>query len=108
MEEKKKSLLPIFKWLGIAYVISMVLIVLYSFVLSYTNVPESSITISVIVIVIVSILLSSTMATRSIKEKGLINGAIIGAMYFILLYFLSGVFGEGFAFSRFFFYNDVG
>lgn len=100
MEEKKKNnFLIIGKGLLISYAMSLILIAIYSALLAYTNVPESSIPICVIAITIISIIFSSASAVRKIKENGLINGGILGAMYVMILYIISSIFSTGFSFA---------
>ena len=101
MEEKKNNFIRILKGVIIAYVITMILIAAYSMILAYTNVPESTIPTCVVVISIVSIMLSSSLTLKNIKEKGLINGAIIGAVYLITIYILSSIFAVGFSVNTF-------
>lgn len=100
MEEKKKNnFLIIGKGLLISYAMSLILIAIYSALLAYTNVPESSIPICVIAITIISIIFSSASAVRKIKENGLINGGILGAIYVMILYIISSIFSTGFSFA---------
>lgn len=101
MEEKKSKVLTIFKGVFIAYIITMILIFIYSILLAYTSLPESTIPTCVVVISIISIMLSSSLTLKNIKEKGLINGAIIGAMYLLIIYLLSSIFSVGFDVNSF-------
>lgn len=96
MTEKKNNILRIIKWILIAYLITIVLILLYAVLLTYTNLPESTMPLIVLLISMLSILISSSLSVKKIKEKGLINGAIIGSSYTIILYILSSIFLTGF------------
>lgn len=101
MEEKKNSFISILKGVIIAYIITLILIAVYSIILAYTNLPESTIPTCVVVITFVSVMLSSSLVLKKIKEKGLINGAIIGAIYLITIYILSSIFAVGFSVNTF-------
>ena len=101
MEEKKNNFVSILKGVIIAYVITMILIAIYSMILAYTKVPESTIPTCMVAISIISIMLSSSLTLRNIKEKGLINGAIIGGIYLIVIYVLSSLFAVGFSINTF-------
>lgn len=101
MEEKKSNFFIILKGILIAYVVTAVLISIYSAVLAYTNLKESTIPVCVVVIAIISIMFASSITLRKIKEKGLINGAIIGASYLLTLYILSSIFAVGFSINTF-------
>ena len=86
----------IFKNVVFAYIITLILIVIYSFVLTYTSVPESSIPLFTFVSGMISVFIGSSMAVIKIKEKGLINGAMVGLVYILVLYLLSSIFATGF------------
>lgn len=101
MEEKKSSFLVILKGVLVAYIVTMVLISIYSALLAYTDLSENTIPTCVVVIAIISIMLSSSLTLKKIKEKGLINGAIIGGCYLLILYLLSSIFVVGFEVNAF-------
>ena len=101
MEKKKNKFLEMVKWVFIAYLITIVLIAVYSLILAYTDVPEGTIPTVVLLISIVSVLVSSSLAVKKIKQKGLINGAIIGMLYVMFLYILSSIFITGFSLTAY-------
>lgn len=81
---------------GIAFLISLVLLLAISIILTYTNVSESIITVSVIVISALSILIGSIISALNINKNGIVNGALVGAIYMITIYLLSSIFVSGF------------
>ena len=91
-----KRLLIILRSIAFSYIISIILLMIYAFLLANTNIPESTIPISTFVISLVSVFLGSSMSMIKIKENGLINGGIVGFIYIILLYILSSIFSTGF------------
>lgn len=101
MEEKKSNFFIILKGILIAYVVTAVLISIYSALLAYTSLKESTIPVCVVVIAIISIMFASSITLKKIKEKGLINGAIIGVSYLLTLYILSSIFAVGFSMNTF-------
>lgn len=94
--ENVRRLAIIFKNVILAYIITLILIVIYSFVLAFTSVPESSIPLFTFVSGMISVFIGSSMAVIKIKEKGLINGALVGLVYILILYLLSSIFATGF------------
>ena len=94
--ENVKRMAIIFKNVVLAYIITLVLFVLYSFVLAFTSVPESSIPLFTFVIGMISVFIGSSMAVIKIKEKGMVNGALVGLIYILILYLLSSIFSTGF------------
>lgn len=98
MEEVKENIyLKILKGLGIAFISTLVGILIFSILLTYTNIPESTIPVVIIVISFISILLGSSISTRKISKNGMIRGGIIGGIYTALLYFVSSILNTGFA-----------
>ena len=72
-----------------AYSLSIVLIFILSICISTTSLKESIIRPAVIIISGFSILIASIFLANDKKEKGLINGAIIGVIYMFILYVIS-------------------
>lgn len=99
MENKKSNLFRIIKSVAIAYVITLILIMIFAILLTYTNVPESFMETGVLIISMLSILISSFLSVKKIKENGLRNGALIGMSYVLVLYILSSIFITGFGLS---------
>ena len=83
------------------YIFAVVLIFIYSTLLAYTNISDSTIPSFVAGISIISILLSSIIFSRQIGTSGIINGAIIGGIYIGLIYLLSSLFKTGFALDKY-------
>jgi putative membrane protein (TIGR04086 family) len=102
-EDKGINLYGIFlKSLGICFLVSFVMIVLYALILSFTSVSDSSMNTTIQVIMIVSITLSSIFGGRKISRKGWLFGLALGIVFTILLVPLSMGFGQSFSFDRFF------
>lgn len=75
----------------IAIVASMILLLVFSAILTYTKVSESVSNPVIIVITAVSILIASQISTRKIRKNGIVNGGIIGGIYIITLYLISSI-----------------
>ncbi len=75
------------------YIISILLTILLIFILSLlistTDVSENIIKPVVIAITSISIMIGSFRVSRVKKEKGIINGSILGLIYILTLYILS-------------------
>lgn len=91
-----KRFLIIFRNVIVAYIIALILFVIYSFLLEFTSVPESSIPIVTLVVSMISVFIGSSFAVIKIKENGLINGGLVGLIYILTLYLLSSIFSTGF------------
>ncbi len=75
----------------IAIIASMVLLLIFSAILTYTTISEGVSNPVIIIITAVSILIASQLSTRKIKKNGIINGGIIGGIYIITLYLISSI-----------------
>lgn len=80
-----------------AIIISLIFLVIYACVLAYTNVSETTMVPVIIVIVGISILIGSSISALKIKKQGMLNGALVGLIYMIVLYMLSSVMFTGFS-----------
>lgn len=89
--------IKIVKGLGISLISTLITIFLFSLILSYTNISENIIPIVVIGLTFVSILLGSIISMKRESKNGMINGAIIGGIYVVLLYLISSFLNTGFA-----------
>lgn len=75
----------------IAIISSMVLLLIFSAILTYTTLSESVSNPVIIVITAISILIASQISTRRIRKNGIVNGGIIGGIYIIALYLISSI-----------------
>lgn len=91
-----KRFMIIIRNIAIAYSISLLLLMIYALLLTYTNLSESTIPIITFVISLISVLIGSSLTMIKIRENGLINGGLVGFIYIILLYVLSSLFSTGF------------
>lgn len=82
---------PFLKGIGIAFIVTLISLVIFSLVLTYTNVSESVINPVITIVTGISILIGSSIGNSKIKKNGLLNGALIGACYFIIIYLISSL-----------------
>ena len=81
---------------GVSFITLLILLFIFSAILTYTNIEESIIPITTIVINAVSILIGSSIATIHLKKNGIINGLAIGFIYMLLVYFISAILNNSF------------
>lgn len=99
--DKTKNIKIITKSILISYIITLILIFIYSAILAYTKVPESTIPICLFIIGIISVFISSSLAVIKINKNGLKNGGIIGLGYVFILYLLSSISEATFALTKY-------
>ena len=100
--EKKsnKTYIHILEGLGISILTSLVLLLLFAILLTFTNLSEATINPTIIAVTGVSIVIGSMISSRKIRKNGLVNGAITGVTYIGLLYIFSSVLNENFSINR--------
>lgn len=88
---ENKFLTNIFKGTGIAFIITLVSLVIFSAILTFSNISETIINPVIITLTAISILIGSSIGNNKIKKNGLLNGALIGAIYMIIIYLISSL-----------------
>ena len=86
-----KNSIYIAKGTGIALIISVVCLIIFSLILTYTNISETMIGPVTIAITSVSIMLGSFLGNMKIRKNGLLNGGLIGIAYLLILYLVSSL-----------------
>lgn len=86
-----KQIIRIIKGDGIAIALSILFLLLFSVILTYSNISDTTIPLVIIVINMVAILIGSSISTMKLKKNGILNGIIIGLLYMGILYFLSSM-----------------
>ena len=87
METGKK----IFKGTGISLLVTFILLIIFSAILTYTNISENTITPVILIITAISILIGSSIGNMNAQKNGILNGALVGGTYILILYFISSL-----------------
>jgi len=102
-----KRFFIILRNIGISYVISIILLMIYALLLAYTNISESTIPVITFVISLISVFIGSSLSMIKIRENGLMNGGLVGLIYILLLYFFSSIFSTGFGLNGYSFWMII-
>ena len=97
--ENNKPIVSIIKGIIISFLFTAISLIIFSILLTYTSLSEDTIKPVIITLTGISILIGSSIGTRKLKKNGLLNGAIIGASYIILLYLISSIISSNFSLS---------
>lgn len=97
----------ILKGVLIAYLITLVIFLIFAVVITYTQFPESAIPTVVVVTTILSVIIAGTRVARKAKNRGWLNGAVAGMVYMIILYIISSLALTGFQFDRYVVYMFI-
>jgi len=84
-----------------AYIMTIPVFVIFALILSYTDFPIKYIPLAVLVSTVASLIYAGLKSARTTKEKGWINGCIIGFVYILLLYLLSSIVYKDFSVDRY-------
>lgn len=93
------SISNIIKGIIISFITTIVFLLIFSIILTYTNISESFITPTIIVITAISIFIGSTISNSKIQKNGLLNGAIVGGIYLLIIYLISSIINQKFLVS---------
>lgn len=86
----------IVKGVIISIIFTLIFLFVFSIILTYTKISESFTTPVIIVITAISIFIGSSIGNLNMKKNGLLNGAMIGGIYLLSIYFISGVISQNF------------
>ncbi|MGN1269602.1 MAG: TIGR04086 family membrane protein [Clostridia bacterium] len=95
--EFKQNTIRIIKGSILAILISVILLFIYATILTYTDIQETTILPVILTVVGISILTGSMISVRKIRKNGMLNGAIVGLIYIIILYLSSSMCLVGFS-----------
>ena len=87
----ENNIIKILKGSAISIIITLIGLLIYSIILSYTSVAETTMPVTIIIISAISILIGSTLSTSNIKKNGIINGMFVGLIYIAIIYLLSSI-----------------
>ncbi len=90
-ENGKETIKNIFKGIGISMIFTIVCLFIFSVLLTYTNISESTIIPVILVVTAISILIGSSIGNTKIKKNGILNGAFVGGGYILILYLISSI-----------------
>lgn len=100
MEESiSGNFLNIIKGVIISIIFTLIFLFVFSIILTHTNISETFITPVIIIITAISIFIGSSIGNIKLKRNGLINGALIGGIYLLSIYLLSGIINQNFTLS---------
>ena len=95
------NIIKILKGSILAIVISIILLVIFAIVLTYTNFNENMTPTVIIIITAISILIGSQITTSSIKKNGILNGIVVGLIYVLFLYLMSSTISKNFSLNNY-------
>lgn len=90
-DTESKNIVKIIKGSTVAIIITLLGLLIYSVILASTEIGENTINYVVIGISVLSILIGSIISVSKIAKNGMLNGAIVGGIYIVIIYLLSSI-----------------
>lgn len=84
------------KGLLTGYIVTFIVLIIFAFILTFTDFPEKLIHTAVTIATIISILMASSSTGRNSRNMGWLNGGIAGLVYMVILYALGSALYVGF------------
>ena len=95
-KEKNINIINLISGTIISILLTIIFLIIYATLLSYTNISENTITPVIFIITGICILIGSSISSINLKNQGMINGGWVGLIYVIFLYVVSSIFIAGF------------
>ncbi len=89
--EKRVKMILIGKGVILGYLFMLFEILIYSVLLAYTSIPESSMDTCVFIFSLLSVFIASSLVCVKTKENGMKTGGIVGLLYILLIYILNSI-----------------
>ena len=97
----KNGVIQLLKGIVASITITLVLLFIFSILLTYTQIRESTIPTVTIIITAISIFIGSSISTIKLNKNGLLNGGAIGFIYVFVLYIISSIVQTGFSLNMY-------
>lgn len=95
------GVIQLFKGIITSIIITLLLLFIFSILLTYTEIKESTIPTVTIIITAISIFVGSSISTIKLSKNGLLNGGAIGFIYVFILYIISSIVQTGFSLNMY-------
>lgn len=86
---------------ALAYIFTFVLLLVVALILRFTDIAQSQITLLNNLVFTASIVFSSAILGRKVKDRGWLNGAILGFLYYFIIVIINLLFNRPLDFSMF-------
>lgn len=96
-ENNSNGIVIILKGSLISIIATIVVLMIFAAVLTYSNINGNSMPTVIIVVTALCILVGSQITTSKIKRNGIVNGALVGAIYILALYLISSIISKDFS-----------
>lgn len=95
------STISVLKGILAAYIITIPAFMLFALILANTDFPQKLISPAVVITTIISVLTAGSVSTKGLKNRGWLNGSIVGLIYMLILYIFSSLIFKNFAIDKY-------
>lgn len=88
---ENKTIKNIAKGVAISLISTCIMLLIFAILLTYTDISEDLINTVITIVTAISIFIGSSIGNLKIKKNGLLNGAIIGGSYILIIYLISSI-----------------
>lgn len=85
----------------VSIIITLIMLLIFSIILTYTKLSENTIPTVTIIITAISIIIGGSLATYNIKKNGILNGGLVGLIYILFIYLLSSIITKNFSMNSY-------
>ncbi|NLV36245.1 MAG: TIGR04086 family membrane protein [Clostridiaceae bacterium] len=101
VSNEKLNIVYLSKGLLASYIITIPVFMLLALILANTDFPQRLVTPAVVVTTVISVLTAGLVSTRGIRNKGWLNGSIVGLIYMAILYLASSLIYKDFSIDKY-------
>lgn len=84
-----------------AVVFTIIIMLVIAAIITFTSVSEAIMPLVTSIIMVLSIAFSGLLSARKIKKNGFVHGIVTGAIYVLLIMFLSWIFIKDFSIDKY-------
>ena len=100
--EGENKIILMIKTLFLAFIVSFVCIIIYSIILSFTSVSDSTMAIITQIITMISIVVAALYCGKKVKSKGWLYGLLVGLLFVLFMIPISMIWGQTPTFDKYF------
>jgi putative membrane protein (TIGR04086 family) len=98
---EKLNILSLMKGLLASYIITIPVFMLLALILANTDFPQRLVSSAVVVTTVISVLTAGFVSTKGVRNKGWLNGGIVGLIYMVILYLISSLIYNDFTIDKY-------
>lgn len=95
------KLISLLRGLLASYIITIPAFMVFALILANLDFPQKLLTPAVVIITVISVLTAGAVSTKGVRNRGWLNGSIVGFIYMLVLYLFSSILCKNFTVDRY-------